>query len=101
VWPPRGQKTAIHTDAHAAPLLDRVLASAPGRVGDMLVLLDVWSDWGSRVDGHALVGVYLGAHKVGELNAKATQLIAPVMQSAVERHAKPRASAASHVACWI
>jgi hypothetical protein len=90
---PHCEKTAVDVDAGAAGWLDRALANAPGRVGDLVAILDVWFDWDAEVDGEARVAVHLGSEKVGGLDRQASERLVPAMQAASEQGAKPQASA--------
>jgi hypothetical protein len=92
-WAPRGEKTPVDVDPRASPWLDRALASAPGHVGELIALVDVWFDWAISADEDSPVAVHLGREKVGVLNPDATERFIPVMQSAAKRDAKPRARA--------
>lgn len=92
VWAKHREKTPIAIDPDAAPWLDRVLSDAPGRVEDLLALVDVWFDWAAPEESPPVV-VNIGARKVGVLDQQTTDRFTSVMQSARERHAKPRASA--------
>jgi hypothetical protein len=89
----RCEKTPVDIDPQATPWLDRVLASAPGHVGEIFALVNIWFDWEAGPGGDAPVGVYLGSHRVGVLDPQATERFTPVMQSAAQRHAKPRGRA--------
>jgi hypothetical protein len=93
VWAQRCEKTTVDVDPHAAPWLDRALASAPGHIGDRHALVEVWFDWETDAAGDSPVAVYLGLEKVGVLDPQATEWFIPVMQSAANRDAKPRARA--------
>jgi hypothetical protein len=93
VWGPRREKTAVSVDPDAAPVLDRALASAPGHVGELIALVDVWFDREADADEHAPVAVHIGRERVGVLGPQATEWFIPVMQSAAERGARPRAKA--------
>jgi hypothetical protein len=93
VWAARGEKTPVVLDADAAPWLDRVLASAPGRVGDTLALVDIWFDLAAPHEDGAPIVVYIGAQKVGMLDKQATERFFTVMQSARARAARPRVNA--------
>jgi hypothetical protein len=89
----RCEKTPVDVDPDAAPVLDRALAGAPGHVGEMIALVDVWFDREAVADGDAPVGVYLGSQRVGVLGAQATERFTTVMQAATERGARPCAKA--------
>ena len=93
VWGPRREKTPVNVDPDAAPVLDRALAGAPGHVGELIALVDVWFDREHDADDDAPVAVHIGQQHVGALGQQATEWFIPVMQSATERGAKPRAKA--------
>jgi hypothetical protein len=93
VWAERREKTPVTIDPDAASWLDRVLSSAPGRVEDMLALVDVWFDWAAPQEERPPIVVYIGAQKVGVLDQLATERFITVMESAGERKTKPRAGA--------
>jgi len=93
VWAERREKTPIAIDPGAASWLDRVLSSAPGRIEDMLALVDVWFDWAAPQEERPPIVVYIGAQKVGVLDQLATERFITVMESASERNTKPRTSA--------
>jgi hypothetical protein len=91
-WAAHREKTPIAIDPDAAPWLDRVLSVAPGRVEDLLALVDVWFDWAAPAEGPPVV-VNIGARKVGVLDQKTTDRFISVMESAREHNAKPRSNA--------
>jgi hypothetical protein len=93
VWAPNREKTTVDIDPQATTWLDRVLVNAPGRVGDMLALVDVWFDWAADADEGGSVAVYLGPRRVGVLSRRATERFIPVMQSARQQNEKPCTSA--------
>jgi hypothetical protein len=93
VWGSRREKTPVDVDPDAAPVLDRALASAPGHVGELIALVDVWFDREADADNDALVAVYIGQHRVGVLNRQATEWFISVMDSATKRGARPSAKA--------
>jgi hypothetical protein len=92
-WAPQLEKTPVDIDPDACARLDQTLTSAPGRVGELIALVDVWFDWDVDRSADAPVTVNLGDQRVGVLDATATNRFAPVMRAAAERGAKPRASA--------
>jgi hypothetical protein len=92
-WAPRGEKTPVDVDPHVSPWLERALASAPGHVGELIALVDVWFDWADGAGEDSAVAVYLGRERVGVLNPHAAERFMPVMQSAAKRDAKPHARA--------
>lgn len=93
VWGPRREKTPVDVDPVAGPVLDRVLASAPGHVGELIALVDVWFDRDTDADEEAPVAVHIGQQRVGVLGPRATQWLIPIMQFAAERGSKPRTKA--------
>jgi hypothetical protein len=92
-WSSGREKTSVDIDPRAIAWLDRVLTHAPGRVGEMLALVDVWFDWDTDMGEAGPVAVYLGAQRVGMLNPSATERFIPVIQAAREQNTKPRSSA--------
>ena len=87
------EKTPVDVDPDAALVLDRALASAPGHVGDIVALVEVWFDREADAAEDAPVAVHIGPHRVGVLNPQATKRFIPVMQAATKRDTKPRARA--------
>jgi len=90
---PHREKTPVDVDPDAALVLDRALAGAPGHVGDMIALVEVWFDREAGAEEDAPVAVRIGAHSVGVLDSQATKRLIPVMQAAAERGEKPCARA--------
>jgi hypothetical protein len=93
VWGSRRVKTPVDVDPDAAPVLDHALASAPGHVGELIALVDVWFDREANADEDSPVAVHIGQQRVGVLVPQATEWFIPIMQSATKRGAKPRAKA--------
>ncbi len=93
VWGPRREKTPVDVDPDAAPVLDRALAGAPGHVGELIALVDVWFDREADAGEDGPVAVHIGQQRVGVLGPRATQWFIPIMRSATECGARPRAKA--------
>jgi hypothetical protein len=92
-WSPSREKASVDVDTGATAWLDRALTDAPGHVGDMIALVDVWFDWDTDAGEAGPVAVYLGEQRVGVLNPSATERFIPVIQAAREQNTKPRARA--------
>ena len=94
-WVPAGlsEKTAVDLDPEAHAWLGRALASTPRRVGTLLAIVDVWFSYDAASGDGGRVIVHLGEQRVGLLMDAASERFAPVMESAANRHAKPRATA--------
>lgn len=93
VWGPHREKTPIHIDPDATGVLDRALTDTPARVGELIAHIDVWFERDADAGEDAPVAVHIGRQRVGVLSPQATRWFIPVMQSATERGAKPRAKA--------
>jgi hypothetical protein len=91
-WTPDPEQMPVDIDPQATVWLDRALASAPRRIGNLTALFDVWFDRQLAGEGH-LVTVNLGAHRIGTLNRDASQRFMSVMEAAADRHMKPRTNA--------
>lgn len=88
--PRRGDKVAVEVDRDAFVWLDRVLESAPARVGDIHAVVPVWFDWASDGEDLRRVEVYIGSSRVGVLDRKSSGSFSPIMKAAEERGSKPR-----------
>jgi len=91
--PGGGNEVPVVIDPDQTGHLDRVIASAPGHVGNMAALVPVWFDWDSDHPGAPRVAVHIGSTRVGALDRNPSQAFAPVMRAAEERDAKPREEA--------
>jgi hypothetical protein len=65
MWAPGREKTSVEIDPRAAVWLERVLTNAPGRVGELLALIDVWFDWDADAEEGTRVTVHMGTEMVG------------------------------------
>jgi hypothetical protein len=95
-WARRSEKTTVGIELGAEVLLERALAEAPHRIGNEAALFDVWFDWKPGMDAEQPIAVYLGEHRIGVLDAKATHRLAVALGAT--RFVQPKPFAKAHLA---
>jgi hypothetical protein len=94
VWEPHREKTAIDILPGANNWLKRALTETPRRIGKEIAFFDVWFDWEPGMDTHKPIAVYLGAHKVGVLDPRATHGLLSSLEETPFAQPKPYTNAA-------
>jgi hypothetical protein len=90
-WGPTREKTAVDLDPQASSWLERVLAGAPVRVGDLLAPVEVWFEVERSANADPQVAVHLGSETVGMFDSRALQGVTATTRSVEKQRARFRA----------